>query len=98
MFSFQTQNETALIDHVCSANHLFTPLDTFVNKLKDAAPVYTACFELQIPATGRIRLEIEMSTSGPDKIYERFQTQWTRVIDRIDSENPMELYMVRIHG
>lgn len=87
-----------LLTQIFSATNLFAPIDIMATALQEVAPVYTAQFTFEIPGTGKVQLELEMNKPGAEGLYERSNSVWTRVRDRAENVNPMEIYVVRLQG
>ena len=87
-----------LLTQIFSATNLFAPIDIMATALQEVAPVYTAQFTFEIPATGKVQLELEMNKPGAEGLYERSNSVWTRVKDRAENVNPMEIFVVRLQG
>lgn len=87
-----------LLAQIFSATKLFAPIDIMATALQEVAPVYTAQFVLEIPGTGKVQLELEMNEPGSEGLYERSNSVWTRIRDKSDNINPMEVFVVRLQG
>jgi hypothetical protein len=87
-----------LLAQIFSATTIFCPIDIMAMALQEVAPVYTAQFTFEIPGTGKVQLELEMNKPGSEGLYERSNSVWTRVRERADNSNPLEVFVVRIHG
>lgn len=62
-------------------------------------PVYTACFEFDIPSVGKVKLEVEGSrTISSDGRYEITQSQWTKKTEKVEAVHPLEVFMIRLLG
>lgn len=88
-----------LLEQIFSATKLFAPIDIMATALQEVAPVYTAQFVFEVPGTGKVQLELEMHRPGSENLYERSNSAlWTRVRDKSDNVNPMEIFVVRLQG
>ncbi len=87
-----------LLAQIFSATTLFAPIDIMATALQEVAPVYSAQFTFDIPGTGRVKLEVEMNKPGSFSLYERSNSVWTRVREKAENVNPMEIFVVRLQG
>lgn len=87
-----------LLAAISRANRIFEPVDSLTNKLENIEPHYTALFEFDLPATGRVRLEVELGKPGIDRLYETTNHVWTRLNDKVEAAEPMEAFVVRVQG
>ena len=98
-FSLQAKNEARVLFHnICSATEILAPPDVLTKRLDRVAPMYTACFDFDIPGTGKVRLEMEMrKAGGGGGLYEATRSQWTRTTERVENIHPVELFMIRLN-
>lgn len=87
-----------LLATIYKANKLFEPVDSLTTKLEHVKPNYAALFEFNIPGTGKVRLEVELGKPGIDGLYETTNKTWTRILDKAETVEPMEMFMLRVQG
>lgn len=67
-------------------------------KLHTVVPMYTACFDFDIPGTGQVRLEMEIGRpGGGGGLYEATRSQWTRRTDKTEAVHPVEVFVIRLN-
>lgn len=102
LFSLQLkESPQILLGKICKATKLFSPVDALTTKLEDVSPVYTGCFEFDISGTGKVKLEVESSripNSNSGDFLETTLSQWTRRIDKSETVQPLEVFMIRLLG
>lgn len=84
---------------ISGAREIFTPTDCTSLLLDTMLPVFVARFQLDIPGTGPVRLEVEVSSphtiaTAVGEHYDCVRAEWFRSTEGY--VNPLEIFNIRL--
>ena len=90
------KSASSIIDKVHRATHLFQPVDSYTEKLKDIPLCFSAHITCQEDDKPPVTFEVEMIGNATDSnLYEKTYAHWSRS-GRRDYITPMELFTIRL--
>ena len=92
------QRAASIVDKVHRATHLFQPVDSYTETLKDVPLCFSAYIECQEADKPPVKFEVEMVGNATDpNLYEKTYAHWSRS-GRRDHTTPVEIFSIRLDG